>query len=90
MADTKYRCPGCGRNDGLFEKVVVPGWRSVDEELNPIDGSTHRDVEWSNVYSEDRYGCGECEWEGDMDDLQSLGIDGEPLPLVHQDQLTIG
>lgn len=42
-----YQCPQCGRSDGLWEGVDVPGWRTVNEKLEPVrSGSPDRDIDW--------------------------------------------
>jgi hypothetical protein len=84
----RYCCPNCKSPDGLWEGVDVPGWRSLSAELEVVDGSSNRDVEWWEATATGEYGCGECEWHGWRKDLE-LVVEGEPVPSVHPDQQTL-
>lgn len=66
---------------------MVDGWRSIDETLRPTG---QREVEWYDVQSEGMGGCSECNWEGALSQLEAIGLDGEPLPEIHPDQMTLG
>lgn len=86
----RYQCPKCGLLDTLWEAVVVQGWRSINARLEP---EGERDVDWYHAEKDDwaspAVGCGECQWEGERTELVKIGIDGEPLRVVHPDQLEI-
>lgn len=93
-AKRRYRCPKCGREGSLYENVTVQGWRSIDATLEPVGpGHNDRDVEWDtaepDAYADFEVGCSECEWQGARNKLEAIGIDGEPLPEVHADQLSL-
>jgi hypothetical protein len=47
----------------------------------------NEDVDWLNAVTTGEYGCGECQWEGMRRELEALGIDGEPLPVIHPGQI---
>jgi hypothetical protein len=69
--------------------MEVPGWEAVDGRLQttyPRHGM-YRDVEWSDAQPTGDYGCGECQWEGPQDELERLGVDGAPLPVLHPRQM---
>jgi hypothetical protein len=70
----------------LWESVSIPGWRSVNDELEPVGD---REAEWENATSDEFFGCAECQWEGGRRQLENLGIDGEPLPVPIPGQLEI-
>lgn len=80
----RYRCPKCHQSDTLYEEVEVPGWRTVDEHLEPV-GRDH-DVDWRDVEGMESYGCS-CGWSAGFP--EQLGIDSEPLPYVHPGQITL-
>lgn len=84
MSDKRHVCPKCGRDDGLYREMEVPGWQRIDSFLKP-----HGTIETDdyNALPTGEYGCGECQWEGL--NLESVGLDGEPLPFIHPNQLTI-
>lgn len=79
----RYRCPQCHESDGLWEGVDVPGWRGIDEQLQPHG---QRDEDWTFAEPNGDLGC-RCGWEGSVSGLERLGIDGEPLTPVHRNQL---
>lgn len=89
MSDRRHRCPSCLKEDGLWEAVTVPGWRSLDAYLRPTGESdfdrTHAE---RDDFANPSFGCS-CGWEGSRDALEVLGIDGAPLAPVHPDQLQI-
>jgi len=76
-----YSCPNCRRDDGLWEAVEVPGWRSIDAHGNPT--RLQREVDWSYAEPTAEVGCAECSWEGLRSELLR---DGVPLPSVHPRQ----
>lgn len=85
-----FCCPKCKKDNGLWESVTVQGWRSIDANLQP----THdRDIDWgtaeSDGWASPEVGCCECEWTGDRNALVTLGVDGEPLPFIHEGQTRI-
>lgn len=98
MADGRARlvCPKCDKPDGLWEECMVPGWQSMDAYLDengrvrtePAQrGWPEREVDWNNgVVSEYDCGCSHCGWEGRVDELVRLGLDGKPLPRIHPAQ----
>jgi hypothetical protein len=94
-ARNRHRCPHCHKSINLWEAVTVQGWRSIDEYLDaaPDPGRDDRDVDWSTAeqdgWASPEVGCGECVWDGQRDQLQAIGIDGEPLPTVHPQQMEI-
>jgi hypothetical protein len=96
MADESrpYRCPKCHEADGFWEPVIFQGWRSLDAHLKPVPygGTGDRDVDWStaerDTWASMELGCS-CGWEGMRDELEVLGIDGNPLQAVHPDQMEI-
>lgn len=94
-----YQCPQCGRSDGLWEGVDVPGWRTVNEKLEPVrSGSPDRDIDWDRAEGDGDYGCSHCNWEGRKSFGENyvvhpptlveldIGIDGQPLPLIADGQ----
>jgi len=81
-----YRCPECKSSDGLYEEVQVPGWRSVDEHLQPTGD---RDVEWHDAEPFGNYGCSCGFGPYLIGRFEKIGVDGEPLPVVHPDQITL-
>ncbi len=85
-----FRCPDCKHDDALYREVDVPGWQDVDNKLE-VSGSwpNGADVEWEDAYFTGNYGCGECEWKGGRDSLEEIGLDGNPLPNVHVNQISI-
>jgi hypothetical protein len=86
----RYLCPKCHSSNGLWEGVEVPGWRSIDEHLQPSGQSIlDRGTDWTSVTQTGEVGCGECGWEGLRRDLLKIGFDGEPLPVLHPQQLAI-
>lgn len=85
----RYRCPKCASGTNLYEDVYVPGWRSVDENLDVLTGPSDRDADWWQAESEGTFGCGDCEWTGRRDQLAKVGIDGNPLPFIHPQQMAI-
>ena len=93
MTAPTFRCPECKQSDGLYELVMVPGWRSVDDKLAECGGRHDRDVDWLSPQGMREYGCS-CGYanghEIGVDGLEQVGIDGEPLVPVHPDQLAIG
>lgn len=91
MAETqRRRCPKCRKGDELWEPVMVQGWRTIDEYLKP-DGRD-QDADWMHVerdtWASPEVGCA-CGWEGGRDELEVLGIDGEPLPEQVPGQMSI-
>lgn len=96
MSETRpHHCPHCHARDGLWEPVMVQGWRSIDEYLVPTTGQgiNDCDIDWGtaerDTWASMEVGCGECGWEGMRSQLQILGIDGKPLPTVHPQQMEI-
>lgn len=87
-AERSHRCPSCKKDDGLWEGVTVPGWRSIDAHLTPATSSGDRDTDWSNAERDGTVGCS-CGWEGTREGLEVVGLDGEPLPAVHPNQLEL-
>lgn len=85
-----FRCPSCQEPDSLYEMVMVEGWRSVDASLKETGRSSgDRDVEWSSVEASGNYGCS-CGWGPKYKTfLEEIGIDGEPLPAIHRNQLSL-
>jgi hypothetical protein len=85
-----YQCPKCGEVGTLWEAVTVPGWRSIDQHLDPTGD---RDIDWYDAerdsWASPEMGCGECGWEGTRSELSAIGIDGKPLPVIHPNQLAI-
>lgn len=77
------------KGDGLWESMIVPGWRAMDEYLEP---ASDRDVDWCkaerDTWDRIEVGCS-CGWEGLRQELQPIGIDGQPLQAVHQDQMEL-
>jgi hypothetical protein len=65
---------------------MVSGWRGLDEHLEP---TYERDADWHDVDPMGNLGCRHCDWRGARDQLQPLGIDDQPLPVIHPAQLTI-
>jgi hypothetical protein len=91
MAEGKksYQCPACSRPGTLWEAVMVPGWRSINQHLDP-EGD--RDIDWPDAEPWGRdceIGCVACGWEGSVAELVAIGIDGKPLPVVHPEQTVI-
>lgn len=89
----RYCCPDCKKEIGLWESVLVQGWRGINAYLEP-DGE--RDVDWNYAETDEmasrQVGCGECGWEGLRDELElagRVGLDGKPLAIVHPDQMEI-
>lgn len=83
----RFRCPGCHSSEGLWEEIEARGWRPVDETLlesGPIEYESPLRV-WETA----TYGCSRCDWEGGKKQLERLGTDGEPLPVIHPNQLSI-
>ena len=78
-------CPDCGDTDGLWLGFTVDGWQAVDADLKPTG---ERGVEWHDAAEDGQCGC-QCGWDGFTADLDTLGIDGEPLPHIHAGQLEI-
>lgn len=80
-----YTCPSCGRHEGLWESVEVPGWRAIGADGKPLGhyGSIDREADWENARPDGDVGCGECSWEGHRRDLL---VDGKPLPAIHPAQ----
>ena len=85
-AKRRYRCPSCGRADGLYANYEVPGWRSLTETL---EEAHDEGVEWSYAWPTGEIGCGECDWMGTERGLVALGTDEQPLPPVIPGQVTI-
>lgn len=86
MSDGRARrCPRCHESDGLWQEVTVDGWRAIDAYLKP----TGTVESMGHVISVEQQGGCSCGWEGSFRDLEIVGIDGEPLPTVHPDQLQI-
>lgn len=85
-ARNRLGCPECGKDDCFWRGVEVPGWQSVDCYLEP---NGERDVDWGDARSDGEYGCARCGWRGGIAQLESLGLDGESLPVIHPDQLVI-
>lgn len=85
----RYACPACLSGDGLWEAVVVSGWRSINTLLEPAGD---RDVDWFDVEldftARPEVGCS-CGWEGSRIEFVQIGIDGKPLPTVHPSQMKI-
>lgn len=89
-AKRRYRCPECHRSDGLWEGIefLYSGWRSVDERLEPGGAEDTGDLIDQNASGE--IGCSKCDWRSwSRDSLEAIGINGEPLPVVHPNQLQI-
>lgn len=84
MSEKRHACPKCGRDDGLYRRMEVPGWQRVDPFLKKTGGIETEDFDAEPT---GEYGCGECQWEGFK--LETVGLDGEPLPFIHPNQLTI-
>jgi hypothetical protein len=62
----------------------VSGWQALDAEGKPTG---RREVDWAVVEELDEGGCGECGWDGSLDQMQvALGVDGVPLPEIHPGQ----
>lgn len=88
----RYRCPECHASEGLWESIekVVVGWRDLDEHLeiraecSSFDFET-QDGPWANG----EVGCSLCGWRGVRADFEALGIDGEALPVIHPNQMTL-
>ncbi len=74
-------CPECKTADHLWRGVTLEGWQAIGPDLKPTG---ERGVEWTPVYPDGTLGCSECQWEGT--ELATLGIDGEPLPVIHPQQ----
>lgn len=87
----RYRCPGCHSAEHLFEGVEVTGssWRSVDAHLEATERATQVDIDWIDEWPDGTLGCSNCDWRGEKRDLEPLGIDDEPLPAIHPNQLQI-
>lgn len=66
----------------------------IDRDLKPPKNLATRDTGvdlWTaerDVMAPMEVGCS-CGWEGARGELEELGIDGEPLPNVHRDQISI-
>jgi hypothetical protein len=90
-AKPRYRCPRCKRGISLWQGVDVTGWRSIDDRLEPLipSAALDREVYWEQATPDGCYGCSECEWEGGQSELEPVGLDGEPLPFIHEGQQTI-
>lgn len=92
-AKRRHRCPACHKSDGLWEatEVTVGGWRGLDEYLEPNGESETDDFDvLSGPYPTGQVGCSQCDWRSWLrDDLEAVGIDGEPLPVVHPNQMQI-
>lgn len=86
MSDQRHRCPECKKMDGLWQEITVTGWREIDMYLKPT-GTAEADA-YNIIYAEDQGGC-TCGWEGAFSFLEVVGIDDEPLPVIHPNQLTI-
>lgn len=85
-----YQCPKCGQLETLWEAVTVPGWRSINKHLEP-EGD--REVVWSDAefdgWASAEVGCVACSWEGSRIELVAVGIDGNPLPIIHPSQMNL-
>lgn len=87
-----FRCPKCHASTTLWEDCEVPAWRAVDENLSPLQGgfpNPEREAFWDDAVGFATYGCGECSWQGSLAQLEEIGLDGEPLPDIHRDQISI-
>jgi hypothetical protein len=85
MTTFTYTCPACGKHEGLWEGVEIPGWRAIGADGKPCStpyGNT-READWCNAQPDGDVGCGECSWEGHRRDLL---VDGKPLPAIHPAQ----
>lgn len=89
MSESRHVCPSCMEGDGLWESVIVQGWRSIDEHLQP---EGERDIDWSTAESDGwaspEVGCS-CGWDGARRELVAMGIDDLPLRRLHPDQMEI-
>lgn len=87
-----YRCPKCKESYSLWQFVDIEmegAWQNVDEHLS-LTGTVETefaDVCFVGVTG--RFGCAKCDWRGLKDDLEQVGIDGNPLPVIHDGQLSI-
>jgi hypothetical protein len=85
---TIYRCPACGRDDGLWQQIMVSGWQEIDKHGKK---GSRREVDWSWIDEQDSGGCGECGWDGLLSSMElRLGVDGLELPEIHPEQQEIG
>jgi hypothetical protein len=89
-----YRCPECRESDGLWEaiEVTVGGWRELDDKLEPKSAAEYDTCDvLAGPYTTGEVGCSKCDWRGrGQDSFEAIGIDGEPLPFIHPNQLEIG
>lgn len=77
----RLRCPRCHRDDCLWEGVTIDGWRSIDAEGKPARiGFPDREAYWDAAIPDGIVGCAECHWEGDVRQLEVIGLDGQPIP----------
>lgn len=83
----RHQCPKCHRNDCLWQSVSIYGWVNVDEYLEIDPGTLDHDSDYDDGYT---FGCGECGWEGVEAGLIELGIDDQPLPVIHPNQMRFG
>lgn len=82
----RFRCPECHESDHLWQNVSFSGWEEIDAHLQPT--GTREANDWDIVEREQDGGC-TCGWEGSFSSLEAVGIDGEPLPLIHPHQTAI-
>lgn len=86
MSERRHVCPKCQRGNYLWQTVMVSGYITVDEYLKQIGIPDADGVYWDD---QDEFGCSECDWRGFERDLVQMGIDDEPLPYIHPEQMFI-
>lgn len=87
MSDRRHVCPKCQRGDGFWQSVMISGYISVDEYLNHVGVPEDDGCYWHDI---DEFGCSHCGWRGRERQLIQMGIDDEPLPYIHPDQMVLG
>lgn len=101
MSEVRLVCPQCKSADGLWATASFEGWHSVDVVLEPIPteaatrrvlkpvrrGSPYYEVTGHEGYDLEAHemGC-TCGWEGQVQQLLHLGLDGKALPEIHPEQ----
>lgn len=83
---TRHACPKCQSTTGFWRAVLMSGWIDVDTYLEE-QGRPEADGAYYDVQVE--IGCA-CGWRGFEKNLIKLGIDDEPLPVIHPMQMHLG
>lgn len=86
--EQRHVCPKCQSGEALWQSVTVSGWVDVDTYLEQA-GSPEVDHAWYDL-CDNEYGCANCEWRGTESMMIVLGIDDQPLPVIHPNQLRLG